>query len=428
MKKALCLVLSLIMMFSVCFTAPVYAEDETGSTGEDAGFDIGGKIDEYLGGFTLDNYTIPEDFYDAEIEQLLEAGYLAGVDIGGISLEYLYTSKDPMPWQTMTIDKNSVYLAMGNLNMYLQNLMFDYFKDDDVFTSETATWLANWIVDIFFGPECADVKVTLSEEGDLDTFVVEVLNACRGPFGVSLYTHLENVWLESHVNFWPIIYSLGTNLDDIYVKTDITEILEETLRALILNFRLDPLYSIIDILWAFSRHYNSAMVVPIDAALDIRVSNNHITAEEICDPHNVLNLIFNGNNSANTGKLQFMSIPYQRFAVANDRVDCFYTMIVYVLLISGYKNNSAVFGGYKNMIQANENLPQADKDNLCNLIDSFTKGDFNYLMDFTVNGLIDNATEKAKNIVWRIIERIREILEDFVLFLDNIFTFGDRWQ
>ena len=427
MKKALCLLLALIMMFSVCFTVPVYAEEET-TQGEDAGFDIGGKIDEMLGGFTLDSYTIPEEFYDAEIDELLAAGYLSGIDIGGVSLEYVYTSKDPYPWQSMTIDKNSVYLAMGNLNLYLQNLMFNYYKDDVCFTDESATWLANWIVDIFFGTECADVSVTLSEEGDLTTFVVEVLNACKGPFGISLYTHLENVWLESHVNFWPVIYSMGTNLDDIYVKDDITEILEEALRAIIIAFRENPLYAIIDTLWAFSRHYNSAMVIPLSAALDIRISNGDITAEEMCDPHNVLNLVFNGNNSANTGRLQFMPVPYQRFAVANDRVDCFYTMMVYILLLSGYKNNTAVFGGYKNMIQANEILPQEEKDTLCSLIDSLTSGDFNYFMTFTVNGLINNVTEKAKNILDLIIERIQEILEDIVKFLDDIFSFADRWQ
>lgn len=424
MKKFLCLLLSFVLVIGPCMVVSASAEDTTAA--DESDFDFEEKFNEWLGGFSLDSYVLP-DFSGYDIDALIASGALDEIDVGGVSLGFIYNSTEALDWNKMAFDASTIYLVMGNLNVYFKNLIFNEFSDTDKYNSANATWLANKIVDIFFGPTAPDVSVTLSKTGDVDVFVEEIIFACRSGF-TSLIELIQTNWVDAKINFWPVLYALGVDLYDIYDKTSAKEILEETLKALIVDFLEKPVYTFLDIFWAFARSYKNFMVTPMAAALSTRISEGAITVEQLDAPHNLFNLIFNNNINTDTSHLQFLTIPYQRFAVAVDRTECFYYAMIYMILLGSYGNNGTVFDGYKSYIQTKTSFEQSDKDTICSLIDGFAGGNLGNVITFVQNMLVQNITDSAQTFLQKLINMIRDMLEGFINSLDKIFGFSARWS
>ena len=430
-KRLLCIILSVLMAVGSCavFTA--------GAEGEDKAFDFDisdlGGLSEVLDGYSIDKYDVP-DLADVSFDDLLASGVLKNVDVGGMTLDELYNSTEPINWKNMSIDSSVLYLAMGNLNIYFRNFFAKYYTKELLYSSKNASWLANALCDIFFGPDHPDIVVSLDgdEIGQQLPFIRAVLRNAKSGI-TSVVQLIQANWIDSGLNYLPLVYALGVDLEDIWNKEDAQEVLEETLIALTDDFIADPLYTVMDIIWAVCRTYNAYMDKPITAALGTRITQGAITADEIKQPHNVLNLIFNNNNknyANDTENLQFLTAPYVRMGLAADRVELFYYLVIYAMLIGNYGKNDTVVDKYKQAVNdcTYIAISQTDKDYICELLEGFTSGDLSGVIKFTTGTFTDNIKENVDNWFQKIINRIKEIMVNFVTMLDNFFGFKDHWS
>lgn len=427
-KKLLCVLLCTLMVTTSCFMLA------SGEDGSDKEFDFEQEaldtLDAFLGGYSLDSYDIP-NFADINFDELIASGALNEVNLGGMTLDELYNSTDPIKWENMSIDSSIIYLAMGNLNLYLKNLMNKYYTNEVMYSSRNASLLANKLCDVFFGPNHQEIIVTLDseEKGQQLPFIRAVLRGAKSGI-TSVVQLIQANWIDRGINYLPMVYALGVDLDDIWNKNSAQEVVEESLMALINNFIDNPLYTVMDIIWAVCRAYNSYMNVPIRASFETRINAGEITEDEIGQPHNVLNLLFNGNNKTHNGvQLQFLTAPYIRMGRAADRVELFYYLMVYAMLIGNYGRNDEVIDIYEQKVQAYNYvpLPQKDKDYICDLLDGFTSGNLNGVITFTTSTAVDNVKDNVNSFFQKIVKRIQEILEELIAFFDNIFGFKDKW-
>lgn len=422
-KKLLCVIISVLMATSCCAVFGVSAEEEESGFG----IDLGSLIPDGSVG-ALD---IP-DFDD--IEELIASDVLNDVKIGPMTLEQIYDPTTDSNWENIKnkgdINGSTLYITMGNLNLYFRNFIIKYYPKELIYSSKTATWLTNKILDIFFGPNHPAVSVPLEsyEIGDQLAFVREVLRKSKS--GITTIVDLiQSCWIDSGLNYLPMCYALGVDLDDIWNKENAQEVCEEILCAMIDKFLADPVYYIIDVIAAITYSYNASMHTIIEAALTPRVASGDITSDEIRQPHEVLNLIFNNNNEANTDSLQFFAAPYVKMGKAQDRVELFYYLFVYLLLVGTYKNNETVIRGYEDAVKAYNDvkISKEDKDYICSLLEGLATCNGTQIAEFTADTAIDNIKDTASNWLQKILDRIKQILVDFVNGLDKIFGFKTRW-
>ncbi|MCQ2462628.1 MAG: hypothetical protein MJ177_04395 [Clostridia bacterium] len=424
LRKCLCIVISVLMAASSCLVLGVSAADDSSAFG----FDISSLIPSD----NIGSLDIP-DFDD--IEALIATGLLSDVKIGPMTLEQIYDPDTDSDWHNIKnngdINASTLYITMGNLNLYFRNFFNKYYTKEKLYSSETATWLTNKIVDIFFGPDHPQIAVPLEsyEIGDQLAFIREVLRKSKS--GITTIVDLvQSCWINEEINYLPMCYALGVDIDDIWNKQNAQEVCEEILTAMIDKFLADPLYYIIDVVWAVSRSYNASMHTVIEAALTTRIASADITADEIKQPHEVLNLLFNNNSESNTEKLQFFTAPYAKMGKSGDRVELFYYLFIYALLIGTYKNNENVIKGYENAVNAYNyvKISSEDKGYICDLLEALATCDGARIAAFTANTAINNITDTAKSWIQKIFDRFIEILVGFVEGLDKIFGFKARWE
>lgn len=450
MKKFLSVLLSITLMISSLSVAAFAADGEEGGSS---------TIDKIVGSIGFEdslkdfNFSgLPEDFADgdADIEELIQSGALDNVSMLGLTVEYLYSSNERLLWREVSVDKNDIALAEGNLNMYLLYMLKEMYGSNTspkLYNRENAQTFIN-ILGKILNPYFKEV--TLAAEGRYsvcDTeegFYKTVANES------GLTDIIQKNWCDQYdkpngVNFLPLLYCLGFEFNDdlmlgkdkIYKGENIARTL---LKYIVFNvLENGPIKYILTVISNYAKTYNLFLKDAVEALFQLQINAGRITPEELGTLKGLFNLLFNGNDPADTEHLQFICAPTYRFAMATsmkdsasksttDTTEMFLYMILYLNLCGKYKSNAQVVEKIKNSIDESANIPQSRKETLNNVLSAFFLGDAQGLiseLDSIVLGNLDDfKTDTKRTFIEMIASFFQNIANIIKKMIDSIKNFG----
>lgn len=424
MKKFLALLLSLIMIVS---SLGIAASAESASIA-----DMVGDLDfaEALENFNADGMQLPEEYLDEDfqydMEELLQSGALNNLNLFGLTVDFLYHSSEDLFWTTLTIQKSDLTLAKGNLNMYLLRVLRNHFGDEKLYTAKNAEAIANFIGHQI-NEDFTDVTVVYNSEPVSEAVFYKTVADFSG-----LDQVIQHNWCDQPtVNFKPFLYALGVSLGNL-LERDFSDgqFLAETLIKSVITkiFKDGPINYLLDVLATFSKTYGISMVEPIKALYKSKLVRGVIYDYELETFRGFLNLIFNNNNPNDTTKLQFMTPPTYRFAIAKDSTEVFLYLLAYLNLDGKYKSNTDVIRNYQAEISANDFLNNTEKERINAVLDGVFLGDLSGIVaimnDLAVENLEEGKTDIKNNFIKFIVDFIKKFLGMFDKIYQSLINFG----
>lgn len=417
MKKFIALLLSLVMILS---SFGVLASAETGSIG-DLVDDI--NFEEALKNFNADGMELPEDYldenYQYDMEALLQSGALDNLNLFGLTVDFLYNSSDDLFWATLNVKKNDLALARGNLNVYLMRVLKNHFGDDKLYTAKNAEAIINFIGHLI-NEDFIDTKVVFNSEPVSEAVFYKTVVDFSG-----LDVVIQRNWCDNpRLNFKPLMYALGVKFGNL-LERDFKDgqVLAETIVKAVItqNLQVGPVNYFLDLLAAMSRTYGMCMVEPLKALLQSKLARGVISEEELSTMRGLLNLIFNNNNPDDTTRLQFITPPTYRFAIAKDQTEVFLYLIVYLNLVGRYKSNPQVVSNYKTDISESTILTATEKDRISAVIDGVFLGDLSGIVAMMGDLTVENM-EEGKNDLWtKFVTFLSDMIKKFIGMFDKIY-------
>ena len=417
MKKFIALLLSLVMILS---SFAVSASAETGSIG-DLVDDI--NFEEALKDFNADGMELPEDYldenYQYDMEALLQSGALNNMNLFGLTVDFLYNSSEDLFWATLSVQKSDLAIARGNLNMYLMRVLKNHFGGNKLYTAKNAETLINFIGHLI-NEDFTDTNVVFNSEPVSEAVFYKTVVDFSG-----LDVVIQHNWCDNpNMNFKPLMYALGVSLGNL-LERDFKDgqILAETIVKAVItqNLEVGPVNYLLDLLSAMSRTYGMCMLEPLKALLQSKLTRGVITEEELSTMRGLLNLIFNNNNPDDTSRLQLITPPTYRFAIAKDSTEVFLYLLVYLNLVGRYKSNPQVVSGYKTDISESTILTQTEKERVSAVIDGVFLGDLTGIVAMMGDLTVENM-EEGKNDLWtKFVTFLSDMIKRFIGLFDKIY-------
>ena len=417
MKKFIALLLSLVMILS---SFAVSASAETGSIG-DLVDDI--NFEEALKDFNADGMELPEDYldenYQYDMEALLQSGALNNMNLFGLTVDFLYNSSEDLFWATLSVQKSDLAIARGNLNMYLMRVLKNHFGGNKLYTAKNAETLINFIGHLI-NEDFTDTNVVFNSEPVSEAVFYKTVADFSG-----LDVVIQHNWCDNlNMNFKPLMYALGVSLGNL-LERDFKDgqILAETIVKAVItqNLEVGPVNYLLDLLSAMSRTYGMCMLEPLKALLQSKLTRGVITEEELSTMRGLLNLIFNNNNPDDTSRLQLITPPTYRFAIAKDSTEVFLYLLVYLNLVGRYKSNPQVVSGYKTDISESTILTQTEKERVSAVIDGVFLGDLSGIVAMMGDLTVENM-EEGKNDLWtKFVTFLSDMIKRFIGLFDKIY-------
>lgn len=465
MKKMLSLLLAVTMLVTCVFSFNVSAADAA----EEGGF--GFKLSEFMASDesisafkdAINNYDpdkMPADDVE-DIEGLIKSGAIDNCSMLGITVDFLYNSKKEIEWPRLyeldengnvlyfdengvevpasaggqpriAITKGDLALANANLNVYLKRLISNNYSGVALFTEENATALTNILGRLFY-PGYKDQTVKFPGTQSISEKEFYKLIVDKSGFGELLDSNWVKVpWMQ----FKPILPLFGLNPDDVFESEykDGQLLGQRLLAAAVSKFiNAGPITFIMDLVWAYSRAYTSVLYYPTLALFSLKVNQGYISYEEMNTFDGLLNLIANDNNRADISKVQFLSTPTRRFAMAKDTTELFLYMLVYLNLNCRFENNSTVFEGYADSVD-NLKLDAQDKTKIKNIIRGLLSGRLDLLVDDLGELYSANIQQFPDDIKFSFMNTLIKFFQKIIDFFDNWYKiltgekeFGDRF-
>ncbi len=465
MKKLLCVVLSVILVFS-SFGVVALAADESGTkVNLNFDFSLSDLVDEKdfssaLQNYTFDESSIPDKYKNEgkyDMEQLVTSGTADDVYMYGLSLDFLYNSEEKFLWSMLPTSSdpycsdcekafaantvtdnvcpncggklktdtvyNDMTLACGNLNVCLTNMLTKHYGDGQLFTNENATLLCNFIGHLLY-PNYVDQYIGFTyglAEDDEDEFYDTIAEKS------GLTDLIQKNWCDNRsVNFKPLIYTLGVQLSsfpvpdrDIYNGKIVARLLLKAIINSLMN--QGPVNYLLDVVWAFSRTYSTYLSDAVKAIFRLKINAGMIDPEELMTFKGLLNLIFNDNDPTDETKLQFITPPSRRFALAETKTELFLYVIIYLNLVGKNGSNPEVIENLKADISANTVLTDVEKERLITIVGGIFCGRLNDMVPMLANFFITNISE-AKDTIWQtFVKMLRNLIHSFVSVFDKIY-------
>lgn len=411
MKKAISLFLALAMIFS-CMSFSVSAEESS-------------ALDDILNDVTnMENFenavlnsssgfVFPEG--DMEVDQMIEEGLIEG-EMLGISVDYLYNSSNQLFWSNVSVSKDDVALAMGNLNTYLRRELNDKYGGFNLFTmvdnkaSIYATNIANFLGNLFY-PDFTPVTIqfTSSETVTEDEFYGAIVE--KSGFGDILQYNWCN---QGRVDFRPLLEIWGLDLDNV-LKSEFKDgyrLGKKLIPAVINKFLSEgPVNALAEIINIYSKSYIVYLYDAMVALFSMKISAGVVDPEELKTMEGLVNLIVNNNNPDDLSKLQFVTMPTKRFRIAEDKTELFLYLLLYANINCRYKNNTEVINSMK-----------GDDERINTMIDVLLKGDLNdFVMDLG-DLFKENLQEAPNDIFTSLINTIAKYIQKIMNYFDNLFA------
>lgn len=417
MKKFLALLLSLVMIVSSLAVA---------ASAESAGIaDMVGDIDfaKALENFNADGMELPEEYLDEnfeyDMEELLQSGALNNLNLFGLTVDYLYHNSDDLFWSTLTVQKSDLALAKANLNMYLMRVLKNHFGDEKLYTARNAEAIANFVGHLI-NEDFTDVTVIYNSEPVSEAVFYKTVADFSG-----LDQVIQHNWCDQPtINFKPLLYALGVNFNDL-LERDFNDgqVLAETLIKAVItrNLQNGPINYILDVVTTFSKTYGISLAEPIKALLKSKIVRGVIYDYELDTFRGFLNLLFNNNKPDDGTKLQFMTPPTYRIAIAKDSTEVFLYLLAYLNLDVKYKSNADVIKNYQAEISANDFLDDTEKERINAVLGGVFLGDLSGIVAIIDDLAVENIEEGKNDLKNNFINFIVNMIKKFLGMFDKIY-------
>ena len=417
MKKFLALLLSLVMMFS-CLGVAASAESANLA-------DLVGDVDfaKALKNFNADGMKLPEEYldenYQYDMEALLQSGALNNLNLFGLTVDFLYNSSDDLFWSTISIQKSDLALAKANLNMYLMRVIRNHFGDQKLYTAKNAEAISNFIGHLI-NADFTDVTVIYNSEPVSEAVFYKTVADFSG-----LDEVIQHNWCnQPTINFKPLMYALGVSMSDL-LERDFSngQVLAETIIKTVITRVLQngPINYILEVLTYFAKTYGISMVDPIKALFKSKIVRGVIYDYELDNLRGLLNLIFNDNNPDDTSKLQFITPPTYRIAIAKDSTEVFLYLLAYLNLVGRYKSNPDVIRNYQADISASDILTDTEKERVNSVLNGVFLGDLSGIVAIIDDLVVENIDEGKNDMKNNFISFIVNFIKKFLSMFDKIY-------
>ena len=380
-----------------------------------------------LGGGIGFDYSEKNEYCD--VDQMITDGKIGGQMLG-ISVDYLYNSTEQLYWKDVAISKDDLTIASANINTYLKRIVREKYGDNKLYSMEKneygvptasyyATKIANFLGNLFY-PDF--VGVTIEFEGtetvSEDAFYSAIVR--QSGFG----DLLQNNWCnQGIVDFRPMLETWGLLSENILASEYKSgyRLGKKLVAAAINKFISEgPVAAFMDILQKYSRSYNTYIYESTVALFRLKLAAGEVDLEELGSLHELFNIAFNANNPEATDKLQFVQMPTDRFARAQDKTELFLYVLLYSNINAQYKNNIDVIEGYKAHINSST-LTDEQKSNINAMLDALLKGDVSELVTKLSSLVLYNIQETPNDWKNALKNAIAAFFKKIVDYFDNLF-------
>ena len=419
MKKSISILLAVLMIFSCFSMLPALAAEEEDTTKKP----LSDTLNEMVGidfAKALENPDLStyESLANADSTIAYEQAMLNGVDFMGLSIDYMYNSKDPIYWPSLSVSRSDLALVYGNLNTYLLRMKKEKLNDYRFYTNEKATKICN-ILGHLYDPNFKDI--TISFDNNPTTSDIFYRTVCERS---GLTEWIQKQWIDpiGDTYYVALCTTLGMRLDDLPApERDIKNaaLVAPLLVKTIVEYKASgPFAHLIEILHIFTRTYNYYLSKAVVPFFQKYIDAGKTTKDELMTFKGLLNTISNGNGTK-AGRLECITPPSYRFAKTTDEVENFLYLMIYCNLLGAFKNNKSVVQAYKASVDANANFDATQKERIKAIVGMMFEGKF------------AEAEPTLSNISQEIISNVPNNLKNMLLgffgrFLDGFYSFFDK--
>ncbi|MBQ7598550.1 MAG: hypothetical protein IJU56_08220 [Clostridia bacterium] len=427
MKKSISILLAILMIFSCFGMLPALAAEEDTTKKP-----LSDTVNEMVGiDFTkaLENPDLStyESLANADSTIAYEQAMLNGVDFMGLSIDYMYNSKDPIYWPSLSVSRSDLALVYGNLNTYLLRMKKEKLNDYRFYTNDKATKICN-IIGHLYDPTFKDI--TISFDNNPTTSDIFYRTICERS---GLTEWIQQQWIDpiGDTYYVALCTTLGMRLDDLPAPErdikDASRVAPLLVKSIVEYKASGPFAHLVEILHIFTRTYNyylSKSIIPFFAKYwDTTKGANpsasyYIQKDQLMSFKTLLNVISNGNGTK-AGRLECITPPSYRFAKSTDEVESFLYLMIYCNLLGAFKNNKSVVQAYKNSIDASPNYDATQKERIKAIVGMMFEGKF-----AEAEPTISNISQE---IITSVPNNIKNALFGFFgRFLDGLYGFFDK--
>lgn len=471
MKKTISLVLTLIMVFS-CFSvltvnaldagdiANAIYNDETISASKAA-----------LSNFKIEN--LPDNF-NCEIRKLpawTDSDPDNDVNLLGMDLDYLYNCKGSFVWgffdvygvdengvSVMKITTDDIALAVNNLNIYLQRVLYSIYGGIGVFTAENAADITNLIGHIlrpgFVSLSEDDFKIIFGNKTPTSNDFYKAISEKSGLAELISYN-----WIGKETSYYqPVIDALGGNYVEFYSEyySDGVKLGSKIIEGAIGKITtVGPIEYLLDLITVYCSSYDLVYRNPTLDLFSLKKDafQSEIPASKLNSFNGLLRLIFcdcdplgtDGNGTtvktgcfvdetASVDHFCPLEFPVERFNSAADSTERIIYLYYYFNLCGAYRGNKEVINGLNEKIRSSDKLNDTDKARIVAVIDGFFLGKF---VESTIDDAIvplykenistatDSIFERFRNTVMGFLKKIADYFDYLRKLFNGDFIYGD---
>lgn len=385
----------------------------------------------------------------------------SGAELLGITPEFLYSDEGALIWSTldvyerdesgnlvldltgnpkMIISKDDVTLAMLNLNIYLQRVIYDIYGGMNLYTVKNAIALTN-VVGNMFKPDFAELNpknfadIFGNETPSTNEFFEKVAELS------GLGNIVENNWLTKGRSFCePLVKVLGaeyvTFYSEYYNKGYGNKLASKVLEGMVQKIlTVGPIEFAVDLLKAFSssgfEHSYRDPALALFSHKYAAFTTAGYTEEELMSFDGLLKLIFcdcdafdaTGCYTSTEGSADHFcpfNFPSKRYSSAADDAERYVYLFYYLNICGKYRSNNAYFKSLQNKISNSSKLSSDDKTKLNSIIDGFFLGNFISTVDTAIIPIYKENISTASDSLF---DRFRNAMMGFLKKIADYFDY-----
>ncbi len=460
MKKLLCIVLSLAMVFSMATFAFAAGEEDGKSLPEILSEKL---IDEDFVSAFSQSLDIPEEYKRADgtydITDLLGQHKLDDVTFLGLKIGYIYGDDQyGLDWGKLSVSHSDMTTLWGEMNTYLVSFLKpNYTNIDRMCTGAHATAICNLIGRLFkanYTPQTINFSLSNYSNGTRDyTMKRDFYMTISDKSGLT--DLISRYWLrqvtvngvttyDRKINYLPLLISVlnvplynedgsSATWGDMEYYFDVpskeykipSELGGFIIKSVIENAINDgPIQYLLNALRTLVSNYmlvNGDVYKALCALLTEKVEAGRVTAEGLKSFSTLFNTLSNNNNPADTSHLQFVLFPGYRFRNSKDNTEAFLYLMAYLNLVGKHLYNKNVVNGYKNKISASGEINGTKKKHVNMMLDAMFLGDMTELAKNMRDISEDNLHNVGKNWLWNFGDFYSRMINAIAAFFDGIF-------
>lgn len=417
MKKILCVLLAVIMVFSSAFIMNASA----------ASYVVTNPIEKFSSYDELINYQPDKEVYGYTVDYLYNSSLY--VDWSKLNISYLQDGN------TVKTDKGEWALAKADMNSYLKRIVNNLYSGDKLYTEEYATVLVNFFGNLVY-PNFTEKSVSFgtNETPNEDEFFKIV--AVESGLSEVIQANWCN---DPDIDFKSLLSALGVvvqNIPDNRFGNGV-HMATEFVRGIVNSFIANgPIDFAINYLWTFSKSYEAALYKPVTALLSLKINAGSYSPEELRSMDGILNLLF-GNMTA----YRFVKFPTSRLTNALDQTEASLFLMMYFAINYQYGNNADVVDGLVSKLDSidwssggyDSNAVNLIKSNISGMVECIFKGNISIESINMINNLTEENMDSVptdifsslRNYFAKIFRRIADYFDYLIKLFNGDIKYGE---